>query len=136
MTQSSEEWLGRPLNKAEMDAMRRAARDQNGVFADAWSLLKRVGKNIPFAEDVLAAYFCAVDPNTERRVKLILAGALAYFVMPFDVLPDFMPLIGFTDDAAVIATAIASVSRSIKPEHRDRARDALGKTELGERPTA
>lgn len=127
MTGFSEEWLGRPLNKAEMEAMRRAAKDEKGVFSDAWRLLKRVGKNIPFAEDVLAAYYCATDPTTERRVKLILAGALAYFVMPFDVLPDFMPLIGFTDDAAVIATAIATVSRAIKPEHRDRAKEALGK---------
>ncbi|WP_406858651.1 YkvA family protein [Alsobacter sp. KACC 23698] len=113
-----------------MDAIRRAARDEKRVFADAWRLLKRVGKTIPFAEDVLAAYYCALDPSTERRVKLILVGALAYFVMPFDVLPDFMPLIGFTDDAAVIATAIASVSRAIKPEHREKAKAAL-QSDLG-----
>ncbi|WP_460450588.1 YkvA family protein [Alsobacter sp. SYSU BS001988] len=125
MTQSSDELLGRKLSQAEMEAIRRAARDEKRVFADAWRLLKRVGKNIPFAEDVLAAYYCALDPATERRVKLILVGALAYFVMPFDVLPDFMPLIGFTDDAAVIATAIASVSRAIKPEHREKAKATL-----------
>jgi uncharacterized membrane protein YkvA (DUF1232 family) len=125
MTHSSDEILGRKLSQAEMEAIRRGARDEKRVFADAWRLLKRVGKNIPFAEDVLAAYYCALDPATERRVKLILVGALAYFVMPFDVLPDFLPLIGFTDDAAVIATAIASVSRAIKPEHREKAKAAL-----------
>ena len=67
----------------------------------------------------------AIDPQTDRRVKLTLAGALAYFVMPIDLIPDFLPLVGFTDDAAVIAAALAAVSRSIRPEHREQARRSL-----------
>jgi uncharacterized membrane protein YkvA (DUF1232 family) len=55
----------------------------------------------------------------------VLVGALAYFVMPADLMPDILPLIGFSDDAAVIAAALAAVTRSIKPEHRERARVAL-----------
>jgi uncharacterized membrane protein YkvA (DUF1232 family) len=127
MPRMSEEPLGRPLSKSEMDAMRRAARDEAGVFADMWALLRRVGRKLPFAEDVLAAYFCATDPGTERRVKLTLVAALAYFVMPFDIIPDVLPIIGFTDDAAVITAALAAVARAIRPEHRERARQAMAK---------
>jgi hypothetical protein len=121
----NDELLGRPLSRAEMDAMRRAARDEAGVLSDAWAMLRRIGRRLPFAQDALAAYFCAIDPQTDRRVKLTLAGALAYFVMPIDLIPDFLPLVGFTDDAAVIAAALAAVSRSIRPEHRDQARRSL-----------
>jgi len=109
----------------EIDAMRRAARDEAKVGSDLFSLLRKVGRRIPFAEDALSAWYCATDPSTDRKVKLVLIGALAYFVMPADLLPDLLPLIGFSDDAAVIAAAVAAVTRSIKPEHRDRARDAL-----------
>jgi len=121
----NDELLGRPLSRAEMDAMRRAARDEAGVLSDAWAMLRRIGRRLPFAQDALAAYFCAIDPQTDRRVKLTLAGALAYFVMPIDLIPDFLPLVGFTDDAAGIAAARAAVSRSIRPEHRDQARRSL-----------
>jgi uncharacterized membrane protein YkvA (DUF1232 family) len=120
-----DELLGRPLSQAEMDAIRRAARDEAGVLSDAWAMLRRIGRRLPFAKDALAAYYCAIDPRTDRRVKLTLAGALAYFVMPVDLMPDFLPLVGFTDDAAVIAAALAAVSRSIRPEHREQARRNL-----------
>ena len=120
-----DELLGRPLSQAEMDAMRRAARDEAGVLSDAWAMLRRIGRRLPFAQDALSAYYCAIDPQTDRRVKLTLAGALAYFVMPVDLMPDFLPLLGFTDDAAVIAAALAAVSRSIRPEHREQARRNL-----------
>lgn len=109
----------------EIDAMRRAARDEDKVGSDLFALLRKVGRRIPFAEDALSAWYCATDPTTDRKVKLVLIGALAYFVMPADLMPDLLPLIGFSDDAAVIAAAVAAVTRSIKPEHRDRARVAL-----------
>jgi uncharacterized membrane protein YkvA (DUF1232 family) len=52
-------------------------------------------------------------------------GALAYFVLPFDFIPDVMPLIGFTDDAAILATAIKLVATHITPNHREAARCVL-----------
>ena len=56
---------------------------------------------------------------------MILLGALAYFVLPFDFVPDMLPIIGFTDDAAVLATAIQVVAAHITPEHRNAARRLL-----------
>jgi uncharacterized membrane protein YkvA (DUF1232 family) len=113
------------FSQDEIDAMRRAARDEEKVGSDLFALLRRVGRRIPFAQDALSAWYCATDPTTDRKVKLVLVGALAYFVMPADLMPDILPLIGFSDDAAVIAAALAAVTRSIKPEHRERARQML-----------
>jgi uncharacterized membrane protein YkvA (DUF1232 family) len=129
MMDSSESFWRRPFSRAEIDSIRRATRDESGVFADMWKLLRKVGRNLPFAEDVLAAFYCATDPATERRVKIVLVGAIAYFVMPFDVIPDVLPFLGYTDDAALLAAAIASVAGAIKPEHREKARDALASTQ-------
>jgi uncharacterized membrane protein YkvA (DUF1232 family) len=102
------------------------SRDEARVERDFWKKLLKVAGQIPFAEDAAAAYFCATDPATPAKVKAILFAALAYFVMPFDLIPDFLAVIGYTDDAAVIALAIAAVSGAIKDEHRAKARAALG----------
>ena len=58
---------------------------------------------------------------------MALVGALAYFVMPFDFIPDMLPVIGYTDDAAVLAGAIKLVSSNITDHHRAAARDALAR---------
>ena len=109
----------------EMTSIRRSLRDEARFGSEFLGRLKRVAKRIPFAEDLLAAWICARDPATPRRVRLTLMAALGYFVLPLDAIPDIMPFIGFTDDAAVIAAAIAAVAGSIKPEHREKARQAM-----------
>ena len=112
---------------AGFDARARArfARDEERVRRDFWAKAKRVAASLPFAEDLLAAYYCAFDRETPRQVQAALLGALAYFVLPFDVVPDLMPMLGFADDAAVLATAIKLVADHIEPRHRDAARRAL-----------
>jgi uncharacterized membrane protein YkvA (DUF1232 family) len=101
------------------------AKDRESVRRRFWIKLKRVVGKIPFAEDVLAAYYCAFDKQTPRHVQASLLGAIAYFILPFDFVPDMLPLLGFTDDAAVLATALRLVASHITPEHRDAARAAL-----------
>jgi len=101
------------------------AKDRESVRRRFWIKLKRVVANLPFAEDLLAAYYCAFDKQTPRHVQVALLGAIAYFILPFDFIPDMMPILGFTDDAAVLATAIRLVATHIRPEHRDAARAAL-----------
>lgn len=115
----------KPFTKAEMEAMRQATQDEAGIRRDFWAKLKRVGRQIPFAEDLVAAYYCTLDPATPNRVKLVLMGAIAYFVLPFDAVADFLPIVGFADDAALIATAIAQVADAITDKHREKAREAL-----------
>ncbi len=87
-------------------------------------LLKLVGR-IPFADDLAASWYCAHDQQTPRKVKAILFAALAYFVIPTDLLPDVIAALGFTDDATVLATALGIVGSHITPEHRRKARRLL-----------
>jgi uncharacterized membrane protein YkvA (DUF1232 family) len=96
-----------------------------------WPKFRRFAARLPFAEDLVAAYFCAFDRDTPRHVRAALIGALAHFVMPFDFIPDMMPLIGFTDDAAILATAIKLVAAHITPNHRETARSVLARTRPG-----
>jgi uncharacterized membrane protein YkvA (DUF1232 family) len=110
----------------------KAARDEARVRRGFWPKLRRHAAQLPFAEDLVAAYYCAFDRRTPRRVQVILLGALAYFVLPFDFVPDMLPIIGFTDDAAVLATAVQVVAAHITPEHRNAARRLLARA--GRRP--
>jgi uncharacterized membrane protein YkvA (DUF1232 family) len=113
------------------DPADRLAKDRESVRKRFWVKFKRVVARLPFAEDLLAAYYCAFDKQTPRHVQATLLGALAYFILPFDFIPDMMPILGFTDDAAVLATAIRLVAGHITPEHRDAAR-AMLKRGMGE----
>lgn len=90
-----------------------------------WKKLKRVLSRVPFAEDLVAAYYCAVDPETPGYVRAVLLGAVAYFVLPIDMIPDVLAGLGFTDDASVLAAAVAAVGRHLRPQHRQRAKLAL-----------
>jgi uncharacterized membrane protein YkvA (DUF1232 family) len=92
---------------------------------DFWRKLRGIAAQLPFAEDLLAAYYCAFDRQTPLAVKASLVGALVYFVLPTDAIPDVLPILGFTDDAAVLATAIKLVSSHIRPEHRALAKEKL-----------
>jgi uncharacterized membrane protein YkvA (DUF1232 family) len=103
----------------------RLAEDRDSVRKRFWIKLKQVAARLPFIEELLAAYYCAFDKQTPRHVQVALLGALAYFVLPFDFIPDMMPVLGFTDDAAVLATAIRLVAGNITEDHRDAARAAL-----------
>ena len=97
-------------------------KDEARVAKKFWPKLRRVLGRIPFAGDLLAAYYCALDPNRPLRAKAILMAALAYFIMPVDMIPDFIALLGFTDDATVLFMALRQVRQHIRPEHRERAR--------------
>jgi uncharacterized membrane protein YkvA (DUF1232 family) len=99
--------------------------DQTRVERDFWQKLKATARKIPFIDDLTAVYYCAADPKTPKHVKLTLFAALAYFVVPFDLVPDFLAVIGFADDAAALYAAIRVVLPHIKPEHRLQAKEAL-----------
>jgi uncharacterized membrane protein YkvA (DUF1232 family) len=65
-----------------------AQNDEQRVRAAFWPKAKRAAARLPFAEDLLAAYYCAFDRATPLQVKATLVGALAYFILPFDFIPD------------------------------------------------
>ena len=100
---------------------------EDQVRRDFWPKLKSALARLPFAEEVVAAYYCAFDPATPIRVKGILIAALAYFILPFDVVPDFILGLGFTDDAAILFGAISAIRSHMNQSHRDKARETLEK---------
>src|SRR3982750_3795582 len=110
----------------------RLAQDRDSVRRRFWIKFKQVVAKLPFAEDLLAAYYCAFDKETPRHVQVALLGAIAYFVLPFDFVPDVLPILGFTDDAAVLATALRMVTSNITPDHHAAARAVLAKLAAGE----
>ena len=77
----------------DFDPAARLAEDPARVRKEFWKKLKRVAARLPFVEDLLAAYYCAFDRQTPRHVQAALLGALAYFILPFDFVPDLMPVI-------------------------------------------
>ena len=92
-----------------------------------WPKLRKTASRIPFATELLAAYFCARDPETPAAAKAMLMAALAYFVLPFDAIPDVLAGIGYTDDAAVIAAVLVLVGRHLKPSHKAAAKAVLAR---------
>jgi uncharacterized membrane protein YkvA (DUF1232 family) len=93
--------------------------------------MKAVAQRIPFAEDAVAAWFCTRDPATPFKVRATLVGALAYFILPTDVVPDFIAGLGFTDDAGVLLAALKVVGSHISEAHRARARRWLQSIDVG-----
>ena len=90
-----------------------------------WRKLVRVAARISFADSLVAAWYCATDGKTPIHVRGILLAALAYFLLPTDAVPDIMVGIGFTDDAAVIASVLGTFARYITPDHRAKAKQRL-----------
>lgn len=87
--------------------------------------IRKVAAKVPFAADALSVWWCARDPETPTAAKGMMLAALAYFVLPTDALPDILPVIGFTDDAAVFAALMAILGRTLKPRHKEAARAFL-----------
>jgi uncharacterized membrane protein YkvA (DUF1232 family) len=115
---------GRDLTLRDLEKLRHDRRRTEDGF---WRKLRRYAGRIPFGDEVLAAYYCAVDPATPLRAKAVLYGALAYFVLPVDLIPDWIAGLGFTDDAAVLAAAVRSILPHIKDHHRDAAQSAIAR---------
>ena len=107
------------------------AEQETKVRRSFFSTLRRAARHVPFMDDVVASYYCAIDPETPSSSKGILLAALAYFVLPIDIVPDFLFGLGFTDDIAVLWAAFRAVRHNIKPEHYVRAAEALGELKKG-----
>ena len=105
-------------------AAKTRARDKK-VREQFWSKLRTFAAHIPFSEDLAAAYFCATDSNTPLKVRGTLLAALAYFIMPADMVPDFFAAVGFSDDLAVFTAAMTLVQAHVTDEHKEKARLAL-----------
>jgi len=128
-----------PAQDPKAQESRVLRRNEAKVERGFWAKLRRSVGRVPFLEDAVSAYFCAFDPATPRPVKAMLLAALAYFVVPSDMIPDFVAGLGFTDDATVLFATLRLVAGNITPRHRRLARrrlTTLGLREAAEKPGA
>jgi len=99
--------------------MKSGSRKDMGVVEDSfWGKLEEFGGRVPFIKDAIALYRYMVDPEVRWVKKTFAVGALAYFISPIDVIPDYIPIIGLLDDAAVIAATVAYLSSELEKYYR------------------
>ena len=88
-------------------------------------ILIKAGRTI--AKPSLEVLEMAIDPLTPSQVRISLMAALAYLIMPFDLFPDFMPLVGFSDDFVALTAVLSIWSKYMTPSIRTRAERKLNK---------
>jgi uncharacterized membrane protein YkvA (DUF1232 family) len=94
-------------------------------FTDAsfWSLARKSFSSIGEAtlRQAFILYHTLQDERTPHATRMVIVGALAYLILPTDLIPDFIPVVGFSDDAGALAAAAATVASNITPEHKRKA---------------
>lgn len=112
-----------------MSTTDRRVRDEVRVRQGFWQKARGTLGKVPFSEEAVAAFYCATDSATPLPIRATLFGALAYFVLPFDAIPDLLVGLGYTDDAAIMIAAFTAAKVHITEAHRERARAWLLKTQ-------
>lgn len=120
------------FNADEIVAPETVSRNEKTVRQGFWHKLQRNLARIPKADEVVAAYYAAFDSKTPFRTKAMLMAALAYFIMPIDVIPDFLLGLGFTDDMTVLLTAFGLIRSHITDTHRERAQATVDALRCGD----
>ena len=108
--------------------------DEALVAQDLGGKVRRTIGKVPFTRDAVAAFYAARDPATPTGVKMAVMAALAYFIVPVDVVPDFIAALGYTDDATVFYGAWRLLAPYLKPQHETKAREFLLQETDGDAP--
>ncbi|WP_447060452.1 YkvA family protein [Vibrio alginolyticus] len=106
------------------------AKDQTMQAPDEKTFWRKMKGSVKKAGEEIAvmgikSWLAMADSNTSVRHKAILGGALAYFVLSTDMVPDVLAGVGFTDDMAALTLAANSVGNAITDEHEEQAREKL-----------
>jgi uncharacterized membrane protein YkvA (DUF1232 family) len=108
-------------NLTSKDLVKYEANYSEGAF---WNKVKKIAsragvKTVYYA---LVLYYTLADPSTPAKYKAVITGALGYFILPFDLLPDLLPFSGMADDWAALVAAVAYVTSAITPAIKEKAR--------------
>ncbi len=96
---------------------------ETDLFAKLSKVGLKLGAELLFY--VMLLFYLLADKSVSLRNKLIITAALGYFILPVDFIADFIPVLGFTDDAAFLSYAISNVSSAITPEVKKRAKEKI-----------
>ena len=105
----------------DAEVLESSSLDENIII----KILIRAGRTI--AKPALGVLEMALDPFTPTQVRVSLMAALAYLIMPFDLFPDFMPIVGFSDDFVALTAVLSIWSKYMTPSIRARAERKLNK---------
>lgn len=104
--------------------------DSNELYSDEsfWEKLKKFAKKAgsEVVEKALWLYYAAQRPETPAWAKTVIYGALAYFILPMDAIPDIIAGVGYSDDLGALAAAIATVSAYINDDVKQQAARKMG----------
>jgi len=94
------------------------------------SFIKKIGRFLgilssEFLFKIITLWFTLRDKDTPTWAKSVILGALGYFIVPLDAIPDIMPLVGFSDDLTALVSASAMIFSYIKPEHKQKAKEKM-----------
>ena len=96
---------------------------EDGLWDKIKGNVKKAGSNLIY--EVLQLFYVAKNPNVPMKIRAAMVAPLGYFISPVDLIPDLTPIVGYTDDGAVIAMAIAFAHAYIDDEIRQNAKDRL-----------
>ena len=88
-------------------------------------IAKRAGAKLVYAALIL--YYTLQSDKVSKADKALIVGALGYMISPFDAVPDAIPIVGLTDDLAVLVYVLKKVWVNVEPEIKDKARALLSK---------
>ena len=101
---------------------------EDSFWSKIASVLKSAGLEIIYK--ALQLYYAMQNPNCPMSVKAGIIAALGYFISPIDLIPDFIPVVGFTDDLTAIGAAIAMahmyIDGNVKRMAREKIDDIFG----------
>ncbi len=108
-------------NLTSKDLVKYEANYSEGAF---WNKVKKIASRagVKTVHYALVLYYTLADPSTPAKYKAVITGALGYFILPFDLLPDLLPFSGMADDWAALVAAVAYVTSAITPAIKEKAR--------------
>ena len=88
-----------------------------------WDKIKSVAVKAGYEliNKALQLYYAMQSPSMPAKDKAIVIAVLGYFILPVDVVPDFIPGLGFADDLAALVWALKTISSNITPEVKEKA---------------
>ena len=110
------------IERAEVDKYGKDY-SEDGLWSKITGTAKKAGANLIY--EVLQLFYVAKNPNVPMKIRAAVIAPLGYFISPIDLIPDLTPVVGYTDDAAVIAVAIAFAHAYIDDDIRRKAKDKL-----------
>ena len=98
--------------------------DEGSFWEKIRQFAKKAGKEV--IEKALILFYALQDPTTPKWARTVIVGALGYLISPVDAIPDVIPVLGYTDDLAVLAGALMTVGMCISSEHKEKANSKIG----------